>query len=552
MLKFLKYMALTIIILLIVIAGYLVYLSKAHSILPLHTEAKVKNKEFVDSLTYKIDNCWIHKETNGLWDMYLEGNPLNRGIIAGKLSDSLIVWQERAFVNQIHRIIPSNFYLGFLKYIVACFNVNIHKAIPEEYKEEIYGISQSATHEYDFIGTPYQRILNYHGAHDLGHMLQNLGMVGCSSFALWDKKTKDGQLLVGRNFDFYVGDEFAKHKMVIFIKPDSGYCHAFVSWGGMMGAVSGMNIKGLTVTINAANSNITLKTATPVAILARNILQYASNINEAIAIATKFNVFVSEQFLIGSASENKAIVIEKTPKSQAIYSVNTNYIINTNHYQSKENKDLPETIKQKNQTASGYRNQRLTDLIINRNGLTYTNMAEILRDTLGLENSDIGLGNENSINQLIAHHSIIFAPARNIMWVSTSPFQEGKYVAYDLNKIFKMGVPLNGKEVSSKELEIAADSSFIKNAYKRYSNFSKIRIKINEGKASTDDINVLISLNPEFYYTYEISGDFYKSRKEFKTAKKYYLMALKHNLPGQNERNRIAKKYATASKMIED
>ena len=58
-----------------------------------------------------------------------------------------------------------------------------------------------------------------------------------------------------------------------------------VTWGGFIGAVSGMNEKGITVTINAAKSDLPTGSATPVSLVTREILQYAKNINEAIAIA---------------------------------------------------------------------------------------------------------------------------------------------------------------------------------------------------------------------------------------------------------------------------
>jgi hypothetical protein len=49
--------------------------------------------------------------------------------------------------------------------------------VPEEFRDEIYGISLSCTHEYDFIGTPYERQLNYHSAHDLGHAMHDYMLV---------------------------------------------------------------------------------------------------------------------------------------------------------------------------------------------------------------------------------------------------------------------------------------------------------------------------------------------------------------------------------------
>jgi len=535
------------VLLLLVILG-LIYVNYALKEVPKNCPDITKNIIVIDSVTTRVDNSWIRHEQKGLWTMYVEGKPYERGITIGVLSKDLIAKQERAFFNQIHRLIPSDTYLGFLKYFIACFNYNLYSYIPEEYKKEIYGVSKSVSHEFDFIGTPYQRQMNYHGAHDLGHLLQNIGLVACSSFGVWDSKTKDGDLLIGRNFDFYVGDEFAEEKIVEFIRPDSGYPHAIITWGGMMGVVSGMNDQGLTVTINAANSEIPFKTATPVSIVARNILQYAANIDQAVKIANTFKVFVSEQFLIGSAADNRAVVIEKTPKMQDVFSTTGDYIISTNHFQSPRFGNLKGALVQRDSTPSGYRLQRINQLISPNSKLDYKDVARILRDTSGINEASIGLGNEKAVNQLIAHHSIIFSPKKRIFWISTSPFQLGKYVAYDLNKIFTMKIPLHGESIQTDSIAIEADSLFLKNGYKRYKEFQTIVRAKNDTLGYKFRITRTKQLNPNYFYTYEFAGDQFVNANNYLKAIDQYSKALTQEIPSAAERRRIVKKIIESRK----
>jgi len=124
-----------------------------------------------------------------------------------------------------------------------------------------------------------------------------------------------------------------------------------------------MNEKGLTVTINAAKSDIPAGSATPVSVVAREILQYAENIREALAIAKKRKMFVSESFLIGSAEDGKAVIIEKTPDSIGLYDPDKNEIICANHFQSSELRALQSNKIQIRQSASDYRYRRVEELL---------------------------------------------------------------------------------------------------------------------------------------------------------------------------------------------
>ena len=230
-----------------------------------------------DSLRQYGGNYLRHSDS-GLWELKVSGPAYERGKAIGQLTSDLLYFQEKVFVDQIKEIVPSESYLKFLRFFIVLFNRNLGKNVPEEYRDEIYGISLSCTHEYDFIGTPYERQLNYHSAHDLGHAMQDYMLVGCSSFACWGENSADSSLIIGRNFDFYMGDAFARNKLVSFYQPENGYRFASVGWAGMTGVLSGMNETGLTVTINAAKSDLPAASATPISILTREILQYASTI----------------------------------------------------------------------------------------------------------------------------------------------------------------------------------------------------------------------------------------------------------------------------------
>lgn len=523
----------------------------SHADTTIMVPAEVLYNDTLD-LRYYDGNFLRHSES-GLWELFVKGDAFQRGEAIGKLSSDLLHYQEKVFVDQIREIVPSDSYLKFLRFFIVLFNRHLGENVLEEYRNEIYGISLSCTHEYDFIGTPYERQLNYHSAHDLGHAMQDYMLVGCSSFATWGTQSADSSLLIGRNFDFYVGDAFAENKQVAFYTPDQGYKFASVGWPGMIGVLSGMNETGLTVTINAAKSAVPTGSATPISILTREILQYASTIDEAFAVAKKRKTFVSESILIGSAKDGKAAIIEKSPEKTVLFKgKESDRLISTNHYQSEEFSKDERNMENIRTSDSPYRFARLEELINENMPIDASKAASILRNHKGLQDADLGLANEMAINQFIAHHSVIFQPEKRLMWVSTSPWQCGKYVAYDLNKIFNDTINLQ-HEIYSSNLTIPADEFTETPEFQHLLTYKKLtplllkKIRKKE-KIEEHVLKTYEASNPSLYYVYEVMGDYYEAMQQPQQAIAYWQKALKKPIPKLQEKERIQQKIQKQSK----
>jgi isopenicillin-N N-acyltransferase-like protein len=157
------------------------------------------------------------------------------------------------------------------------------------------------------------------------------------------------------------------------------------------------------------------------------------------------------------------------------------------------------------------------------------------------------MGNEKAINQLIAHHSIIFKPEELKVWVSTAPFQLGEYICYDLNKVFIRDKSINKSRIYyENDLTIPADTFLYSNDYKNFNLFKEIRTQIQtsiktETRIADEDylFNEIIELNPEFFETYVYLGDYFNQFDINDKAILAYKKALRKEIPNIYQREKL-------------
>jgi hypothetical protein len=499
-----------------------------------------KRIEINDSLFFK-GNSSLRKNDYEQIELVAFGNPLDMGNTIGELSKELILKQEEIFFSKVEELVPSKFKQSLLRKFLATYNRKLDLHIKEEYKAEIYGISKYSSDKYNFIAQKYLRSLYLHGAHDIGHALKDLALVGCTSFAVWGDKSEDGNLLIARNFDFYMSDEFAKEKVISFIQPEKGYKFMSVSWAGMIGVMSGMNDQGLTVTINAGKSDIPFIAKTPISLVAREIVQYASNIEEAIKIAKQKEVFVSESIMVGSINDNKAILIEISPDKFDVYNIeNSTQLICSNHFQSDIYKSDKKNIKHIEQSHSKYRFDRMEELLGETKKINPKKAVSILRNKDGLNNSKIGYGNEKALNQLLAHHGIVFQPYKKMVWVSSNPYQLGEFVAFQLDSVFN-NFDKQTITLSLPQYLIEKDSFITSEEFTNYEKYRIERINIekviiDKGNLSIDRLEYFKSLNPDSWDVYFLVGKYYYQKRYYSSALNEFEEALLKEITTQPEK----------------
>ena len=510
----------------------------------------------INDSTFSFKQNYLTKNKQQLWELYIKGNPLQLGYNNGALTKSLMQKQEEIFFSKVEGFVPSKFKQKLLRGFLKWYNRKMYLNVREDFQAELYGLSQYSSDKYNFIAPKYLRSLYLHGAHDIGHAMQDLMMVGCTSLAVWNENTEDGDLLIGRNFDFYVGDDFAKNKLVEFVEPEVGIPYLSVSWPGMIGVVSGMNKEGITVTINAGKSKIPLTAKTPISLVTREILQYAKNIDEAITIAKKRKVFVSESILVGSANDKKAVIIEVSPDNFGVYNVqNSSSVFCTNHFQSESYKNDKRNQKHIVESHSEYRYEKLQELLQKNKKLTPEIMASILRDKSGLKGEKIGYGNEKAINQLLAHHAVIFSPQKKLVWVSSNPYQLGEFVCYDLNEIFSDKRLRNG-QFSTPALNIAKDPFVDSEEYKNFEEYKIVSTEVNDAINNKDILltgdllSYYQSLNPDFWLVYFQAGKYYFNRKEYQKAKIEFEKALTKEITTVPDKENVEKYLKKALKKL--
>ncbi|HKF45331.1 MAG TPA: C45 family peptidase [Thermoanaerobaculia bacterium] len=415
----------------------------------------------------------------GILEARFVGSAYDRGYARGALAYEEIIRGERTIQKLIRRFFPSAIGRFFLRRTVAA---NLRESLPEiplDRREEIVGLSDAIEPDpFPNEWNPFARHLALHALHDLSQRYADDTPLGaaCTGFAASGAATADGHTLLARNFDFEADTLFDREKIVAYVVPDGGIPYLTVTFAGLTGVTTGFNREGIGIAVHAWSGGPTASAGEPATLVAADVLEHASTLDDAIHLLGTAPVFVSDIYLVADGNTGELAAVEKTPQGFAVRRARELLAV-ANH---------PETprfagARTLNATStSPYRRARLEEVLSAAGRLDVPKAVGVLRDRRGLGGRDIGPGNRNAINALIASHSVVLDLTARKAWVADAPHGLGRYVAYSLD----LGVeaePADSRLASLEALAIPPDPWLLSGGF---ADFQSARKLFFQGRAA--------------------------------------------------------------------
>ena len=366
--------------------------------------------------------------------LHLAGDPYALGLHNARLFPELMHRQEESLVDALFAFARGPARAMLIRHTGLAYLAGLDRYLTLPEREEILGLADGAPDGFPELGPRYARLASYHALHELSQRFAfDNPLFACTLVAVGSPMGVDGHAFLARNFDFEGGDVFDIDKVVLAVQPVQGHGFVSIAWAGMAGVVSGMNDRGLAITINAGASSDYNRVGAPTTLLVRRALEQAETVDGAVAVFTSAPRFVTD--IIGLADRSgRVAVLELTPNHYALR--DGTLLAATNHLEAPALVNDRTNLERQTQTTTVPRRQRLAALLQSRSTpLGPEDLLAILRDKRAADGSLLPPGHRHALDAFIATHSLIFDATAGLVWVSEGPQAAGPYHGYDVAEL---------------------------------------------------------------------------------------------------------------------
>lgn len=280
----------------------------------------------------------------------------------------------------------------------------------------------------------WQRFLFLNALYDVSLFYEHSPLIGCSSVVVSGARAVEGHTLLARNFDFETHEVFDRGKAVIVVREEGRVPYASVAWPGLIGVVTGMNARGVSIVVHGARARSPVTDGEPALLTVREALSRAGSTAEAAAILASAPPMVSHMILVTDPTGDTRVV-ERAPGVPAHVRAESRDVSLTNHFEGPLAPD-PANLGILENTSTAARRLRLARVLsLLPTPVSPADLANVLRDRAGADDQPLPDGDRRAIDADIATHAVVMDATARRLWVSEGPHLQGRFVRFDVERI---------------------------------------------------------------------------------------------------------------------
>jgi tetratricopeptide (TPR) repeat protein len=376
-----------------------------------------------------------------IWRLHLEGSPEAIGDARGRLTARLF---EELDAHVQARI--EDRYGAWLEGWTAAMvtrwdyrGADVH--LGEPVQRELAAMAAAMPEAQTGRVSAYHRLFLYQSFDSLAAKLDDVIVEG-AAFASARKRSSSaepGNLVIGRSLWFDLEQDVEPERIVTVVKPDGRYPYVSVGWPGLVGVVTGINSRGIFVALNPARTDDPLEDGAPAPIVLRRVLEEADTIEHAVELLRGAALRSSGIVLVGDGVQRKSIVVELAARDREDRRVTRGddepLVWATDHMLRESFEGDLQNDWVRRYTSSGYRYDRLGELLGAGPEVDPSRALAVLRDRRGKDSAELGLGNPNALENFHIAQAVVVDATAMVLWVGEGPSALGRFRAFDLSRL---------------------------------------------------------------------------------------------------------------------
>ncbi len=303
-----------------------------------------------------------------------------------------------------------------------------------------------------------ESVMVLYGKLSQGGLLSRPNGNACSAFAVWNSKTKDGSMIIGRNTDFGLNGYYDKYPTAVYFQPtDGGQKYlALGSAGVHLSGILGYNESGIYLGVHLIPTKDVSADSLPMFIAGQEVIKRAKNFDEAVEILSSFRPGSGWIYLLASTKERKAASIEFSHNHMGIRNSSGDFHIQTNHYETPQLEPYNFFSNHAIYEDSHARMDRINEMINSTDIVSTQTSADILSDKWDPYHKTIrGVGNTVSVHTTMT--SAIFDAGQNKLYMANgmAPVSQNEYIELPSPDLF------NADTFSESGSQIISSKSYV-------------------------------------------------------------------------------------------